>query len=185
MKKIVFTRPDGGVSVVHPFEGARLCLSIALNDGRILKPDSEGSVTADTFLRRWPVDGAVAEWAETEDEFAARIAAKDVPADAANVSVVDEEEIPADRTFRDAWVHNGAAVVHDMPKAREIHKHHLRSARAPLLAALDVEYQRADEVGDVSWKADVSNRKRELRDVTKRPEIADASTIDDLKKVKI
>jgi hypothetical protein len=35
----------------------------------------------------------------------------------------------------------------DMAKAKEIHKAHIRSARAPKLAEKDIEFQRAIETG--------------------------------------
>jgi hypothetical protein len=88
---------------------------------------------------------------------------------------VDEANIP-DRDFRDAWQFDGSAIVHDMAKARAIHRDRMRAARVPLLAALDIAYQRADEVGDTAGKADVAARKQALRDVTADPAIAAATT---------
>ena len=35
----------------------------------------------------------------------------------------------------------------DMAKAREIHKNRIRDARAPKLAELDIEFQKAQETG--------------------------------------
>jgi hypothetical protein len=178
MKKITYTREDGSLTVVHPVEGARLCRSITLADGRVMQTDAP--VTADLFFRGWPVAGVVADWAETEDEFAARVAAKDVPADTQFV-LVDEADIPTDRSYRGAWVQKGAKVDHDMSKAREIHKDHLRKLRAPLLGDLDTQYMRADETGDAALKRSIAARKQQLRDVTKDPRIAAAATVEDLK----
>lgn len=95
---------------------------------------------------------------------------------------VDDSEIP-DRQFRDAWTVDGGAIVHDMEKARAIHRDRMRAARAPLLQALDVAYQRADERGDAEGKAEVVTRKQALRDVTADPAIAAAATPDALKAV--
>lgn len=78
----------------------------------------------------------------------------------------DVASLPADRTFRDAWHHAGSGKVEvHMDRARAIHLDRLRVARAPALAALDVEYQRADERGDVAAKAAVAKRKQALRDL--------------------
>ena len=63
MKKIIYTRPDGGLSVVHPTEGARLAYSVRLANGTVLgirKELREAGVQAtiepiDRFLRIWPV----------------------------------------------------------------------------------------------------------------------------------
>lgn len=88
-----------------------------------------------------------------------------------------------DRTFRNAWKdapgRNKPDV--DMPKARELHKEHLRNLRAPLLETLDTEYLLADEENDQNKKKDVAARKKALRDVTTHPEIEAAATPDELK----
>lgn len=97
--------------------------------------------------------------------------------------IIRYEDIPKDRTYRNALRDDGANLTHDMPHARELHREHLREARAPLLAALDVEYQRADERGDANTKRDVADRKQALRDVTDHPGIEAAQTTDELKAV--
>lgn len=179
MKRIVCTRPDGGISIVVPTEGARLAHWITFSDGTMLQSGS-GAVPVDTILRGWPVIGAIARWAETEDEFIARIAAKDAPKDAINIHVCDESEIPADRTFRNAWEDTGKISV-NMPKARRIHRDQLRVLRKPLLETLDVEYQRADERGDLLEKRRIAVEKQKLRDVTADPAIEAATTPEELK----
>jgi hypothetical protein len=139
MNVIVYTRPDGGVSIVHPAPGAR-------------RPK------------------------ETEAEFVERILQKD----ATNVRIIDKSEVPSDRTFRNAWK---ADLTVDMPKAREIHRERLRRMRAPLLAALDVEYDKADERGDLLAKQEIAAKKQALRDVTADPAIEAARTPAELKAV--
>jgi hypothetical protein len=96
------------------------------------------------------------------------------------VRMVDGD-VPADRTFRNAWTHDGTLVKVDMPKAREIHREHLRQMRAPLLQALDVEYQKADERGDQTEKQRIAANKQGLRDVTADPTIEAARTPEELK----
>lgn len=181
MEKIIYTRPDGGISVVHPAEGFRLATALKQN-GKILVR-SEVAVPVDSLRRGWPIPGVTAQWAETEGEFVARVRAKVVPADAINVQVVDGSTIPSDRTFRDAWAVNGGAVAVDMPKAREIHKDRMRSERAPKLAALDIEFIQAVEADDKTKQADIAARKQALRDVTDDPAIEAAGTPEDLKAV--
>jgi hypothetical protein len=95
--------------------------------------------------------------------------------------VVGDDEIPADRTFRNAWRHDGKAIVHDMAHARDIHRDKMRRARKPLLAALDVEFQRGLESGA---KLDtIVAKKQALRDVTADPAIEAARTPEELKVV--
>lgn len=147
MKKIIFTRPDGSLSVVHP----------------VVNTMGE-------------VEGF------TEEQALQRALAK-LPADAINAQVVEPEAIPTDRTFRNGWKAGAGKVEHDMPKCREIHKDKLRGLRAPMLAALDTEYMRADETGNVALQAQIVAKKQVLRDVPQNPAIAAAQTPEALKAV--
>jgi hypothetical protein len=74
-------------------------------------------------------------------------------------------------------------ITVNVNKAKEITKDRLRAERAPLLAGLDVAYQRADESGDAEKKAEVVAEKQRLRDIT---QLADqAQTLDELKALKV
>jgi hypothetical protein len=97
--------------------------------------------------------------------------------------IIQEEDIPQDRTFRNAWNDDGSALSVDMIKARDIHRDHLRVVRAEKLSALDTEYLQADEKGDISTKEKIKQRKQSLRDITKHPAIDEVLTPEDLKKV--
>lgn len=74
-------------------------------------------------------------------------------------------------------------ITVNMNKAREIKKDMIRAERAPLLAALDVEYMRAVETGDTAKQADIAAKKQALRDATQDPAIATAQTPEQLKAV--
>ena len=67
----------------------------------------------------------------------------------------------------------------DMAKAREIHKDKIRLARAPKLAELDVEFQKALEAG--SSTTDIVAKKQALRDAPADSGIAAANSADALK----
>jgi len=54
----------------------------------------------------------------------------------------------------------------DINKAKEIHKDKIREVRNPLLQAKDVEYIRAQEVGDTEKVSTVIAEKQALRDAT-------------------
>jgi hypothetical protein len=116
----------------------------------------------------------------TEKDALQRALAKDIPADARRTSVKPRSKVPQDRTFRAALKLN---LKHDIAKCREIWKDEMRRARAPKLAALDVEYQRADEAGNAEAKVAVAKRKQALRDVTAHPKIAKAKTPEQLKAI--
>ena len=67
----------------------------------------------------------------------------------------------------------------DMAKAKEIHKTNIRNARAPKLAALDVEFQRALETG--ASTTDIVAKKQALRDAPAAAGIATAANTTELK----
>ena len=67
----------------------------------------------------------------------------------------------------------------DMAKAKEIHKNNIRSARKPLLEALDIEFQKAQETG--ASTTDIVAKKQALRDAPADSGIAAASDADTLK----
>tara|TARA_Y100000401_G_scaffold3138_1_gene2225 strand:- start:144 stop:404 length:261 start_codon:yes stop_codon:yes gene_type:complete len=67
----------------------------------------------------------------------------------------------------------------DMAKAREIHKTKIREARAPKLAELDIEFQKALETG--ASTTDIVAKKQALRDAPADSGIAAASDADALK----
>jgi hypothetical protein len=74
-------------------------------------------------------------------------------------------------------------ITVDMAKARSIWRNRLRAEREPILKRLDVEYQRADESGDATLKADIAQRKQALRDAPQDPRIDAAATPDELRQV--
>ena len=67
----------------------------------------------------------------------------------------------------------------DMTKAKEIHKTNIRVAREPKLAALDVDFQRALELG--SDTASIVSKKQALRDAPADSAIESAKTEAELK----
>ena len=67
----------------------------------------------------------------------------------------------------------------NMAKAREIHKTNIRQARAPKLAELDIEFQKALETG--ASTTDIVAKKQALRDAPADSGIAAASDADALK----
>ena len=96
---------------------------------------------------------------------------KDVPY-GAEYSILEADELPTFRDFRAAWTLGDTGKIgHDMAKAKEVKKDHLRAMRKPLLEALDLEYQKADEQGDNAKKREIAAQKQALRDVTKSPEL--------------
>jgi len=177
MHRIIYTQPDGTLAIVHPAPRARLCKSAMINGERVI---FDPPTAFHNINRSDDIDSFDPKWAETEKAFVERIKAKDVPADATDVQIVPPSAIPADRTFRGAWALTGKGVAVNMDAARKIQRDRLREARKPLLADLDVAYQRADEEGDTNAKTAVADKKRRLREVTAAPAIENARTPADL-----
>jgi len=95
---------------------------------------------------------------------------------------IQAKELPGDidsDLFRNAWIDDGEVKV-DMPKARELVRERLRIARAPKLAALDVQFLRATESADAKRMGEIAAQKQALRDITDDPSIAAAETDGDL-----
>lgn len=90
----------------------------------------------------------------TEDEAVADTQAKDVPADASNIEVMDRSLIPASREFRDAWEKSsvGPPTI-NMSKARVIHARKVIAARAKAVTVLQ---RRADEASLEGRTADAT-----------------------------
>jgi hypothetical protein len=98
--------------------------------------------------------------------------------------LVSPTELPP-RAFRAAWrldpsLPRRERLRVDMPAAREIHRERIRARRAPLFAALDAEYMRADERGDVAEKQRVATLRQHLRDAPADPRIEAATTPEEL-----
>lgn len=74
-------------------------------------------------------------------------------------------------------------ITVDMTKAKDVYKDILRSARKPVLEALDLEFMRAVESGNTAWQAEVAAKKQSLRDVTDDPKIDKVKKTSDFRKI--
>jgi hypothetical protein len=94
-------------------------------------------------------------------------AIKDVP-EGVEYKIVESVDI--DNDYFNAYEFDaelGAKV--NIEKAKAIHLDKFRSARAPKLAKLDIDFMKAVEVGDEVKKAEIVAAKQALRDVTLTP----------------
>lgn len=83
--------------------------------------------------------------------------------------VIEESEIPKDRTFRDAWDYD---LKVNMDKARAIHMEEIRKRRKVALEKLDIETMKGN---------DVQAQKQKLRDLPKTFDLSKAATPEELK----
>lgn len=96
-------------------------------------------------------------------------------------TVVEQKDIPTDRAYRNAWIHDGVKIDHDIVKAREIHLDKIRQARTEALGVLDKDWMKAVGQGDAATAATVEAERQKLRDAPATVEVDKASTIEELK----
>lgn len=99
--------------------------------------------------------------------------------------MIDLKDVPTDRTYRNAWVDNGRAVVHDMDKAKEIQRQRLRAQRAPALADLDGQWMRAMGMKDQATADAIESQRQAWRDAPADPRIDSAADVTDLKAMEV
>ena len=127
-------------------------------------------------------DGTVSIITPTGD---VELAKKDVPSGTA-YEVVEDNTLPTNRDFRNSWIGNNigiatatTTITEDISKARDIHKTNIRNARTPKLAALDVEFQQAQETS--AGITTIVAKKQALRDAPAAAGIATAANTTELK----
>ena len=136
-----------------------------------LKPDNDGIMTV-----RTPAYGDKARPDMTEEEWiqeAIDTLPKGEDGNTVPYRVVNTEDIPSDRVFRDSWEDTGTSVAPNMPKARGIQMNRIREVRNKELAALDITFMRAVEDGDTDAQATIKAKKQELRNI---PQTFDLTT---------
>jgi len=94
--------------------------------------------------------------------------------------IIDDTEVPADRTFREAWTDTGKIEI-DMPKAKEVHRNKIRAVRADKLMQLDGEWMRATGQNKKQEADDIEAQRQILRDLPADPRIEAATTPEELK----
>jgi len=127
------------------------------------------SVTKPVWRNQGPI--------ETEDEFLARVKSR-IPDYATNITMMEFEDVPTDRRFRNAWKQNGPIVDHDMVKARDIHMDKIRVARDIALNQLDININRAEDSG--GGDAGLRAKRQPLRDLPQTFDLSGATSPDEL-----
>jgi hypothetical protein len=96
--------------------------------------------------------------------------------------IIQESDLPTGgRTYRNAWVDTGTSVVHDMPKARDVHRDLIRKLRVPALKELDAQWMRATGQGKKAEADAIESQRQALRDAPADPRIDAAANTEELK----
>ena len=138
--------------------------AIKMTDGSVAIMQTVGDATPEECLAKWHPDARAKVVSHKE---------------------IDPAAIPQSREFRNAWTLNGDKIEHDMAKAREIKRNQLRTERAPLMLALDVEQKRAMVAGDKIKVSAIEVQLQALRDAPANVRIDAATTVDELKTIKL
>ena len=191
-KCILFTRPDGNVSVIHPAPGARLVKKILtrtdaeiLTEWNLAPPVPLDRLKAAKRLAQSSIEGVAGarmeiKYAETEDAFVARVKAKDVPGDAVDVRTTGKGNLP-DRRFRDAWRRNSTGLPRvDMPAARVVHQNHIRRSAQAKIKALSEDHTIKVARGDEEAATAIQTEIRRLDTVDVDTDLSGAATPDEL-----
>lgn len=109
------------------------------------------------------------------------IAAKDVPEGVA-YEIVATDDIPADRTFRNAWKMGKGRVEHDLPRCKEIAHERRRAARAAEFAPHDEVIMKQIPGADAK-KAEAAREAIRDRYADIQTAIDNAATVDELLEV--
>ena len=107
------------------------------------------------------------------------VAAKDVPKGIA-YEIVEDDAIPADRFFRNAWVANGAAVDVDLDKAKDIGHDMRRTKREAEFAPFDVIIMKQIP-GNSAVEAEASRQEIRFKYALIQDVIEAAETTDEIK----
>lgn len=95
--------------------------------------------------------------------------------------IISQEEIPIDRTFRDALFDDGQKLMFNMERAREIHRDRLRRLRVAEFEKNDIELRDASLEKDEIKLQKALEKRDVLRNITIHPEIDAAKNIEELK----
>lgn len=120
---------------------------------------------------------------EPDDVFIARIQARHVPLDAVDIKIIEEIDLPSDRTFRNAWTYDGQRVCVDMPKARTLHLDRIRQARKPVLDQLDKDWMRAMGQRKQAEADTIEAQRQVLRNLPQTLDLTQATTAEELKAI--
>jgi|APGre2960657373_1045057.scaffolds.fasta_scaffold02716_2 hypothetical protein len=91
-------------------------------------------------------------------------------------TIINEDDLPNDTNYFEAWQLIDGKIVINMDKARDRHRDILRDERQKYFASLDILFMRAIEAMNIELQQDLASQKQKLRDITSHPAIMLATT---------
>jgi len=187
-KVVVIKKEDGGCSILNPapemFDVNSRTRQLLTSTG-VLVDEENKPISDESIIFDWIVEKDVPSYrslmlsGESDEEAQIRLNIQNLDSKLPH-RITNTDNLPVDRYFRNAWTDDNPTETVDVhvEKAQAIQKNKLRQLREPLLAKLDVEYQRADEAGDTTKKQEIAKLKQELRDV---PDLEFPNELEELK----
>ena len=105
---------------------------------------------------------------------------KSIP-EGSDYHIVNKEDIPADRSYRNALVVNRGKLRHSMTKARALHMDQIRAKRNARLKELDVAVMKKIEKEEDPFI--LAELKQRLRDIPENFDLSKAKNTEDLKRL--
>lgn len=166
-KAIVYTRPDGGVSICHPVPSCLRDMSCGGHWPFARRGWLEQQIERNIAEGRDPDASrrfvhALAWGGCSTAEALAIIRDRDCGHLGTAHELWDREDIPADRWFRDAWrrSHNGGPIGIDLTAARNIQWRRIQEAAQDAQAKLDADYRTAGRRIEIDRPALISALER-------------------------
>lgn len=142
-------------------DGSLAVLSIVLDDGRTVKvkPTKEN---IEKEIMRQPFGPSMVSW-----------------------RIIQDEDLPQDRTFRGAWQDKNKKIGHDMEKVEKLHTDRLRNERTAILQEKDKDWMKAFGQGNLVEAQQIEEQRQKLRDFPEllKDKFKKAKTIDDIKNI--
>lgn len=170
--ELVLNKSDGGVSLMlfiyhTDTDGKKYFLpNVLMVPG---KEYSEDELSGKVLIDRDFQEYVLRQWQESENKNAA--AENRQALTIISWRELREEERPADKSFREAWRHDGDKVYVCIDKARDIHMSRIREARNARLTELDKR----------KYGAEHDAERQALRDIPQTFDLTPAQTPEELK----
>ena len=118
----------------------------------------------------------------TKKQYRAHVLERSIPADATNVREITSDEVPTDRSYRNAWVlGEDKSVTHCPHKSKDILLAKVREERNKQLDATDKPVLMAIESGNTDELAGLKEHRQKLRDCTEGIKATEFKSLDEVK----
>lgn len=172
-KVIVFGNAYGGISVCRPTAGTDIDEVVQISVPHVLVTGGEMSIGLE-----FPVQVNAGDYVDPRIAEANGLESKQIP-----FAILDEDEVPDDRIFRESWILSGETVEEDLETARSVAHSKRRAWRDLRFKVLDAEV--VINMTNPEKLAEAEGRRQDLRDVdgANQQKIDQAETTQELRAI--